>query len=574
MAVLYIEVAILTQQQSGGGYASFVPNQVTVAFKPGVAQSWNIRDWVPFSDFRLRSLSAKRAIEGLGRVEIRSVFPGKSPSDTFLVRKDGTSAKVPDLSRIYTIRFGSHQTPLEVSSHLSSLEGVEAANPNWVGQWAAIQPCDEYFLCQWGLWPEYMNVMGAWDVTMGDTAVRIGVVDSGVWRGHPDLLGKIVPDRGDPGYSWHGTWVGGVAAALTNNTKIPPDPGEPMPCDEPDECPCIGSGCEGIAGAGWNTMLISYFSLPNADNLAAGLVRAADSCDVIVTGLVLLQDVPVLREAVEYVYNYGRVLVVASGNTNQLGDCTPNCTIYPAAYGDSGWVLAVGAIDRDSTRCWWSNYGSFISIVAPGNHIWTTNIPMELAPPGSPGYIPTGTYGSISGTSVAAPYVAGVCALMKAVDPTLTNIEIMHIVKETASHLPKYPGEWNELVGYGMVNAYQAVARAAGTISVSEGRLQRDAGSSNMKPAISVSPNPGRGKTTFTLSLREDWPEDANVELTVYDVRGRFIKTLWEGSLRGAEKTVAWDGLDDGGRPVPVGVYVVKLSSGTLSRSAKTVLLR
>ena len=173
-----------------------------------------------------------------------------------------------------------------------------------------------------------------------------------------------------------------------------------------------------------------------------------------------------IDNAIIYAQNEGRggkgcVVVCSSGNTLGL-------LVYPANSEVSD-VLAVGAIDRMGKRAVWnplqsSGYGRELDIVAPGSNIWTTTW--------------TGGYGSESGTSFSAPQVSAVAALMLSVNPSLTQKQVVDIIEQTAqkvnrntpytyaSHPDRPNGEWNEEMGYGLVDAYAAINLARITTPV------------------------------------------------------------------------------------------------------------
>ena len=153
-----------------------------------------------------------------------------------------------------------------------------------------------------------------------------------------------------------------------------------------------------------------------------------------------------IDEAIMDAFRYGRqgkgcVVVFATGN-----DST-NIISYPANCNDT--ILAVGAIDSTGVRATFSQYGTELDLVAPGDKIWST--------------IPNQT-GYMSGTSMACPHVAGVAALVLERDPELTVTQINSIICRNAKKLSdvnfnvtKFDGLWNEEYGYGLVDAYSSV---------------------------------------------------------------------------------------------------------------------
>jgi len=240
---------------------------------------------------------------------------------------------------------------------------------------------------------EYAAVHGpaAWDVATG-AGVTIAVLDSGFDVTHPDLAGKVsstwdvVTSTADVGYSLadsypgHGTAMASIAAAATNNGI-------------------------GLAGAAPDAALMlvqvaDANALVYADAVAAGIVYATDhGAAVISMSFGSPASAPVEQSAVAYALARGVVVVAAAGNDT---GATP---MYPAALPG---VIAVGATLNDgSAAAPFSNYGQWVSVGAPGVDV-TAALPIALD-------TTDGTqdgYTVISGTSPAAPIVAGEAALL------------------------------------------------------------------------------------------------------------------------------------------------------------------
>jgi len=143
-----------------------------------------------------------------------------------------------------------------------------------------------------------------------------------------------------------------------------------------------------------------------------------------------------LHEAIKYAYERDVVLVAATGNDNT------NRPGYPAAYPE---VFAVGATTSDKQRAAFSNYGDYVDVVAPGDSIASTYI--------------GGQYAALSGTSMASPHVAALAGLIRSVNPSLTNVEVMEIMRQTANDLGD-PG-FDQYYGYGEIDVQKALSTAA-----------------------------------------------------------------------------------------------------------------
>lgn len=260
-----------------------------------------------------------------------------------------------------------------------------------------------------------MGVPAAWDVTRGDGVV-VAVVDTGVDFSHPDLAGKLV-GRGMDFVNWdqdasddqgHGTHVAGIVAAATNNGV-------------------------GVAGVGYNARLLPVKVLGangSGDHaaIASGIRWAADQgARVINLSLGGQYTSATLEQAVDYAWSKGAVIVGAAGNDNSS---SPS---YPAAYPN---VIGVCATDANDQKAGFSNFGVNVDVCAPGVGVLST--------------VRGGSYQSWNGTSMAAPNVSAVAALVAAAHPTWGNGQIRTALETTALYL-------RSDLGRGRVNAQAAV---------------------------------------------------------------------------------------------------------------------
>jgi subtilisin family serine protease len=151
-------------------------------------------------------------------------------------------------------------------------------------------------------------------------------------------------------------------------------------------------------------------------NLADGIRYAADNgANVINLSLRTFGDISFVEDSIEYAAGLGSVVVMAAGND---GDSQP---LYPAYYADE-WGIAVGAVNSSNQMASFSNDAGITPldyVVAPGVSVLSTT--------------PGDTYQSFSGTSMAAPHVAGVAALILSANPDLTSTEVENIITGTAN---------------------------------------------------------------------------------------------------------------------------------------------
>jgi len=273
----------------------------------------------------------------------------------------------------------------------------------------------------------YLNTIGAyraWDFTMGSASVRVGIIDTGIDLGHPEFSGRIhaqynaADNNSDVSdNNGHGTHVAGIIAANANNA----------------------TGIAGIA-PGVKLIVVDVFgeaSYASTVSIARGIDYAASQgANVINISLGCYLDDAILRMAID---NAARnVVVVASGGNNST-----NNMHYPSDYDNS---IAVTATTSADTIAAYSNFGAQKDISAPGSGIFST-------------YLNNG-YRTMSGTSMAAPVVSAVAALVLSANPSLSVSQVKDILYNTAVDLGA-PGK-DDYYGHGRVNAYAAVAVASG----------------------------------------------------------------------------------------------------------------
>jgi thermitase len=295
------------------------------------------------------------------------------------------------------------------------------AEPDYVVE-AALTPNDTHYSNQWAM--TKISAPAAWDTTTGSTSVTIAIVDTGIQADHPDLTGRVtggydfVNSDADPSDDHgHGTLCAGVAAANTNNAR-------------------------GVAGMDWAARMLAVKVLDSSgsgftSDVAKGITYSADNgANIISLSLGSSAGSSTLKSAVDYAYNKGSLLVAASGNNGT------NAISYPAAYAN---VMAVGATESNDTLASFSNYGAQQDVVAPGVSIASTRL--------------GGSYAYFSGTSAAAPFVAGLAGLVLAKDPSLSNAGLAAAIRTGAVDLGA--AGWDERFGWGRIDAAAALAAVA-----------------------------------------------------------------------------------------------------------------
>ncbi|MGQ9502651.1 MAG: S8 family serine peptidase [Anaerolineae bacterium] len=356
----------------------------------------------------------------------------------------------PVIMGLYLVSYEADVTPETVAAAYAGEPNVIYAEPNYYVYAAevpanppAFVPNDPYFDRQWNF--QAIQVPQAWDYA-GGQGVVVAVIDSGVayedfenYRHAPDLANTVFV----PGYDFvnndlhanddfgHGTHVAGTIAQSTNNGR-------------------------GVAGVAFGATLMPVKVL-NArgqggfDALARGVIFAADQgARVINLSLSGRKSSQLLQDAIQYAADKGVLIVAAAGNSGGTVE-------YPAAYNP---VIAVGAVDYRLQRARYSNFGSQLDLVAPGG-----DTRVDANGDGLPDGILQETFQgdpthfalhNMEGTSMAAPHVAGVAALLFAFNPAATAAQVRQVLEMTARDLGA-PG-LDENYGYGLVQAAAALA--------------------------------------------------------------------------------------------------------------------
>lgn len=475
----------------------------------------------------------------------------------------------------------------ELSCKLTDLNLFEYAHPNFL--FSPIVPAnDPFFNRQWnivntgsslqfsGTPGADMSVEQAWTITQGDTAIKIAILDSGVDTLHPDLLpnlehGYDATGAGSNGYpnknfekDAHGTACAGIAAAVADNAV-------------------------GLAGVAPNCKIIPvkvFYYVDTARGLIFGdpipystslwmadainwatTVAGADvmsnswGIPDILFGL-LQQPISLVEDAINAALENGR----NGKGTPQLfstGNEDADKPIWPARLEQVIGVTATSMCDErknpdscDGEDWWGGNYGKGTDVGAPGVKMPASDIL------GGKGFSAGSYTADFNGTSAACPNAAGVMALILSVNPGLKAWDAAYLLASSADKVGgyaydsvKYAGNWSQELGFGRVNAYNAVQLAMNYTGVKNEVAQRN--------TYNVFPNPVTSET-FTVEL--ELAEATATTISLLDINGKLLAAT--ATVFPAGKQLAhFDA------PLPPGIYFVEIHTSGEKQRLKLLFL-
>ncbi len=460
--------------------SEIVKGVVTVRFEDNVdvsrfsTKTGKLNFAVPSFDARLQSLGIERS---------RPIFYG--------AKQPAPNSGEKDLTRYYNFYFPETVDVQTVITELMKDPNVRVAEPVQTVV-ALATPNDPQRTSQWHMNPPGPdpNVYSAWDLETGSDSIVVAVMDTGELWSHPDLIGNIWVNRGEDvdndgevydtddlngvdndgngvvddliGYDFftglgspmwagedaggydpnptdfagHGTHVSGIVAAMNNNAV----------------------NVTGMAG-GWygghrsfrgvRIMCLRFAGL-KADGQGAGNIDDAATCiyyaaqngaSVINYSFAGGSYYQPLADAIDYAISHGVSFMHSAGNDN---------ISTPSAVDNRPGVMAVAATNSSDHKASFSSYGTWVDISAPGQSILST-----VSNFGAAG---TATY---DGTSMAAPCVAGLFALIKSMMPSLTRFQIDSMIMATADNIDALNPSYAGMLGTGRINAFTALSSLA-----------------------------------------------------------------------------------------------------------------
>lgn len=425
----------------------------------------------------------------------------------------------------YVLKLPEPMAPTQVERIAATLRadaatrGIAYVEPDYRRQ-AQLTPNDAAYGEQWNLGSTYgINAANAWNVTTGSSAVVVAVLDTGIRTDHPDLAGRTVggydfvsdrriandgnsrdSDPSDPGdwitaaeasagyfrgcgvsdSSWHGSHVAGILGAAGNNGV-------------------------GIAGVTWNNLILPLRVLGKCGGTVSDIVDAMRWAAGIDVSGVPHNEHPARvinlslagsgscsaaeQSAINDVISRGVVVVVAAGNSNQ--------NAANASPGNCSGVINVAATARSGDKASYSNYGTVVTVSAPGgdsDDAILSTVDLGAQGPAGPGYA------DYAGTSMASPHVAGVVALMLAKNSSLTPTQVRQLLRAAVTQFPSGSSCNTNRCGAGIVNALAAVNAAAASIAATPTPTRTPTRAPTATPTRKLTPTP-----TFTPTATIDY---------------------------------------------------------------------
>jgi len=357
-------------------------------------------------------------------------------------------------------------------SHFEDIDGIDGDAQFTIALDAesyyeeAVIPNDEYFDLQWhlinsgqagGLDNEDILAPEAWNRRSTSPHITVAIIDSGIQLDHPDLINNIwnnsdeiygnsIDDDGngyiDDTYGWnfpasspvpfaheHGTHVAGIIGAEGNNgigvTGVSWDV-QLMPLD-------VFNGTKGASDR--DIIDAIYYAANNgADIINMSLGQTIKNANLSDYELYDPYGYSLYYDALTYAVSKGITVVIAAGNNDLNNDMHLS---IPAAFSEEiEGVISVAALSNSGDLTWYTNYGSTVTIAAPGGNADGSVIGEIIST------VPNSDYYGISGTSMASPIVAGSAALVKAENKNLSPANIENILTNSADKIR----DWSYLV--------------------------------------------------------------------------------------------------------------------------------
>lgn len=355
--------------------------------------------------------------------------------------------------RLAQLELAKGQQVDQILKRLANHPMIEFAEPNYM-VYATATPNDTQYSSLWGM--SMISAPTAWDSTIGDPSIVVGVIDTGfdynhpdlnanIWRNPNEIAGNGIDDDGN-GYVDD---VHGISAINDN--------GDPMDTDEhgthvAGTIGATGNNAEGVVGVNWQTSMVGCSFLGASGGTTADGIQCIDYMVALKNSGINIRVLnnswggggfsQALKDAITAANAVDILFVAAAGNNSADTDSGSH---YPSNY-DVANVMSIASTTSTDSLSSFSNYGATtVDMGAPGSSILST--------------VPGNAYSSFNGTSMATPHVAGAAALMLAANPALTTAEVKQFLMDSGDAIAALSGK---TVSGKRLNVAQAITDSGG----------------------------------------------------------------------------------------------------------------
>ncbi|MBU8869410.1 MAG: S8 family serine peptidase [Gemmatimonadales bacterium] len=446
-----------------------VPDRVVITVKQGTPMALEKADGsVKVGVAALDGLADRFSVTGMEQMYkgMTSNFKAKASRDYF--------------DRVWAVDFPAHLNIKDVKAAYEALPEVEEVRlVDICKMYDAYLPNDitsaQYYLRNMSPGGPDIHAVGAWNQSLGDSNIIVAVIDSGVDWHHPDLGGPH-PDKVN-GALWTNwtEYYGTEGVDDDSNGKVDdirgwdfvnvpasegwPDSDVTIADNDPMDYESHGTNCAGcvaaitnnglgIAGTapGCKIMAIRAGYLPNGttqgiirlDFASMGILYATNNGAKIINCSWGSSDY--LSMAVGAAQGEGVLLITAAGNDDSSS--------YPSYLSTRSGVLAVAATNSSDTKAWFSNYGSWVELSAPGEGIYTTAYNRTTG---------ESTYASVDGTSFSSPIACGAAALLWSANPGFSYTQISSLLTGSCDNIDEQNPTYVGMLGAGRINMLKAL---------------------------------------------------------------------------------------------------------------------
>ena len=392
------------QKQAESLNEEYAPDEIIVKFKAGT------------SDDTISVINSKNKVVSSEKI-IKKNPKAVENENTKIIKKHG-------LDMIYLLKLPKNSDVNKMVSKYNENPDVEYAEPNYKVYVDATILDDDYFSLLWGMHnigqdggtaDADIDALEAWDITTGSSDIVVAVIDTGVDYNHPDLNDNmwVNPDETLNGNDDDGNgYIDDIRGwdFFSNDNNPYDQSGHGTHCS--GTIAAVGNNGIGVVGVSWNAKIMPLRFLGPAggstdDAILAIIYATKNGADIMSNSWGGGPHSQSLEDAISAADAAGILFVAAAGNTETDNDVLPH---YPSSY-DVLNVVSVAATDRNDALASFSNYGpDSVDLGAPGVYIAST--------------YPRNRYVYMSGTSMAAPHVAGAAALILAQNPEISVADL------------------------------------------------------------------------------------------------------------------------------------------------------